>query len=216
MLFKTHSQKRKSLAIMKLRYSPTSPFVRKVTILAQEAGLDSRIERIKTNAWDPATDLPTDNPLGKVPCLTLDDGQQFYDSPVICEVLDSLHDGAKFFPAAGPARWTAIRRQALADGILDAALQAVIETLRRPEQYRWQGWIDRQKAAIGRGLDQLEAEAETLSQQFTIGEITIIAALGYLDFRMAADDWRKGRPKLAAWYAEQEKRPSVAATVPKE
>lgn len=201
---------------MKLRYSPTSPYVRKVTILALETGLDPRIERIKTNAWDPATDLPDDNPLGKVPCLILDDGRQFYDSPVICELLDSLHHGPKFFPAAGPARWTAIRRQALGDGILDAALQAVIETLRRPTEYTWKGWIDRQKAAITRALDQLESEAGDLGGQFTIGEVTIVAALGYLDFRLATDNWRKGRPKLAAWYAEQEKRPSVSSTVPKE
>ena len=201
---------------MKLRYSPTSPYVRKVTILALETGLDSEIERLRTNAWDPATDLPSDNPLGKVPCLVLDDGQQLYDSPVICEVLDSLHDGVKFFPPAGPARWTAIRRQALADGILDAALQVVIESLRRPEEFRWQGWIDRQKAAINRGLAQLEREADDLGKQFTIGEVTIVAALGYLDFRMANDDWRKSHPKLAAWFADVSKRPSVSATVPQE
>ncbi|HVI50738.1 MAG TPA: glutathione S-transferase N-terminal domain-containing protein [Candidatus Sulfotelmatobacter sp.] len=201
---------------MKLRYSPTSPYVRKVTILALETGLDDRIERLKTNAWDPATDLPADNPLGKVPALILDDGQQVYDSPVICEVLDSLHDGAKFFPPAGPARWTAIRRQALADGILDAALQVVIESLRRPVEYRWSGWIDRQKAAIARGLNQLEQEAADLGKQFTIGEVAIAAALGYLDFRQIADDWRRTHPRLAAWYAEAEKRPSVAATVPME
>lgn len=201
---------------MKLRYSPTSPYVRKVVIVALETGLDARIERLKTNAWDPATDLPADNPLGKVPALIMDDGQQFYDSPVICEVLDSLHDGAKFFPAAGPARWTALRRQALGDGILDAALQVVIESIRRPEGYRWSGWIDRQKAAIARSLDQLEQEAADLGKQFTIGEVSIAAALGYLDFRLAADAWRQNHPRLAAWYAEVEKRPSVAVTVPKE
>jgi len=201
---------------MKLRYSPTSPYVRKVVILALETGLDARIERLKTNAWDPATDLPTDNPLGKVPALILDDGQQVYDSPVICEVLDSLHDGAKLFPPAGPARWTAIRRQALADGILDAALQVVIETIRRPAEYRWSGWVERQKAAIARGLDQLEREADALAGQFTIGEITIIAALGYLDFRLPGDNWQATHPKLAAWNAEMLKRPSVAATVPVE
>ncbi len=202
---------------MKLRYSPTSPYVRKVVITALETGLDSRIERVRTNAWDPATDLTGDNPLGKVPALILDDGSCFYDSPVICELLDSLQDGAKLFHAAGPARFTALRRQALGDGILDAALQVVIETLRRPEPYRWNGWIDRQKAAIARALDQLEREAADLAENsLTIGEIAIIAALGYLDFRLAADRWREGRPALAAWFAVLEKRPSVAATLPKE
>ena len=200
---------------MKLRYSPTSPYVRKVSITALETGLASKISQDRTNAWDPATTLTADNPLGKVPALTLENGESYYDSPVICELLDSLHDGVKLFPT-GPARFTALRRQALGDGILDAALQIVIETLRRPQEFRWPDWIDRQKAAIVRALDQLEGEAEDLARQFTIGEITIICALGYLDFRLSADDWRKGHPKLAAWYENQEKRPSVAATLPKE
>ena len=198
-----------------LRYSPTSPYVRKVLVAAIEMGLDDRIQRIPTLPWDPKTDLPRDNPLGKVPALQTPEGW-LYDSLVICEYLDSLHDGPKLFPAAGGPRFTALRRQALGDGILDAALQVVIERLRRPEQYRWSEWIDRQKAAIARALDQLELEADELAEQFTIGEIAIIAALGYLDFRLAADQWRVGRPKLAAWYAVMEKRPSVAVTAPKE
>jgi len=200
---------------MILRFSHTSPFARKVTALAAETGLASRIEAIKTNAWDPATDLPKDNPLGKVPALVTDDGQCLYDSPVICEYLDSLHNGRRLFPASGPARWTALRRQALADGILDAGLQCVIETLRRPAEFRWEGWVERQKVGIARAIDQLELEADDLSKQFTIGELTIACALGYLDFRKILD-WRQGHPKLADWYAEVENRPCLAATVPVE
>src|SRR5215813_1681367 len=101
---------------MKLRYSPASPYVRKCLALAHEAGLAGRIERVPTVTADPASGLAKDNPLGKVPALVLEDGQAIFDSPVICEYLDSLHDGPKLFPPAGAARWTALRHQALADG----------------------------------------------------------------------------------------------------
>lgn len=199
---------------MLLRHSKTSPFVRKVMIVALETGLDSALTLETTNAWAPDTDLPRDNPLGKVPALVADGGEHLYDSPVICEYLDSLHDGARLFPAAGAARWTALRRQALADGILDASLAVVVETLRRPEPVRWADWVARQQAAITRGLDALEDEAAALAGLSTIGEIAIACALGYLDFRKPVDDWRAGRPRLAAWYAEVARRPSMAATVP--
>jgi glutathione S-transferase len=199
---------------MKLRFSPTSPYVRKVRIVALETGLDDRIERIATNAWAPETDLPLDNPLGKVPALITDGGEHLYDSPVICEYLDSLHDGAKLFPAAGGARWTTLRRQALADGIMDAAVIWRLEMTSRPAELRWTEWSERQSRAITRGLDVLEEEANTLSRQITIGEITIVCALGYLDFRWPSVVWRQNRPALAAWYALHEARASVAATVP--
>jgi len=199
---------------MNLRYSQTSPFVRKVVITAIEAGLDSRITRETTNAWSPDTDLPRHNPLSKVPALITDGGEALYDSPVICEYLDSLHDGAKLFPASGGARWTALRRQALADGIMDAALAVRVETTTRPEPHRWPAWAERQRAAINRGLDALEEEAALLAGQWTIGEIAIVCALGYLDFRAPVDDWRATRPRLAAWYAAAAQRASVVATAP--
>ena len=90
---------------MKLRFSPTSPYVRKVTVMAHEAGLDHRFELVATNVWDTASDIGADNPLGKVPALILDDGTVLFDSPVICEYLDGLHDGEKLFPPPGPQRW---------------------------------------------------------------------------------------------------------------
>ena len=89
---------------MKLRFSPLSPYVRKVSVTLIETGLEDRVENILTNVWDPETDIADNNPLGKVPALILDDGQVLYDSHVICEYLDSLHDGEKLFPASGPAR----------------------------------------------------------------------------------------------------------------
>ena len=201
---------------MKLRYSTTSPYVRKVTVVALETGLDERIERIATNTADPASDHDKDNPLGKVPALILDDGQRLYDSPVICEYLDSLHDGAKVFPAAGPERWQALRQQALADGILDAAVLRMLEQKRRPEPLRWDAWVALQGRKIGKALDQLEAEAEGLAGPLTIGRIAVACALGYLDFRAPDEDWRAGRPKLAQWFAAFSERPSMQATLPRE
>lgn len=201
---------------MELRYSGTSPFVRKVRIFAIETGLADRIELVATNPWAPDTDLPSDNPIGKVPTLIADDGSRFYDSPVICEYLDSLHGGARRFPTSLPARWTALRRQALADGMLDAAVTRRLETTMRPEPLRWSVWIDRQKAAVVRGLDALEQDAPALSGLATIGEIAIAAALGYLDFRFPDDRWREGRPQLTAWYEPLLTGPSLAETAARE
>ena len=143
-----------------------------------------------------------------------DDGQALFDSRVICEYLDSRHDRPKLFPA-GPARWPALRRQAQADGILDAGLLARYETVLRPEERRWPDWIEGQKAKVARALDALEGEAESFNGSVDIGTIAIGCALGWLDFRYAADDWRAGRPRLAAWFERFARRPSLAATVPK-
>ncbi|ROP91349.1 glutathione S-transferase [Stella humosa] len=202
---------------MKLRYSATSPYVRKVVVLALEAGLDGRIERIPTAAapTKPSPEISADNPLGKVPSLTTDDGQHLFDSPVICEYLDSLHEGARIFPTPGPMRWTALRQQALADGILDAALLIRYE-LSRPQDKQWADWSAGQQRKIVQALDALEAEAARLGDAVTIGTITIGCTLGYLDFRFAADDWRRGRPTLAAWYEKFAARPSMASTMPKD
>ena len=198
---------------MKLRYSPTSPYVRKVLVMALETGLDGRIERIPTNVWDPETDIGADNPLGKVPALITDGGEVLFDSPVICEFLDSLHDGQKLFPPAGGVRWTALRRQALADGILDAAVLRLLES-RRAAGERSDGWAEHQKGAALRALDAFEEEADALGDAVTIGHVAIGCALGYVDFRVAGDNWRDGRPALADWFEGFAERPSMAATVP--
>ncbi|MFQ5775849.1 MAG: glutathione S-transferase [Kiloniellaceae bacterium] len=199
---------------MKLRYSTTSPYVRKVSVASIELGLAARIERIPTDTRDPNSGLSDHNPLGKVPALILDDGDVLYDSPVVCEYLDSLHDGPKLFPPAGPERWRALRQQALGDGILDAAILRMLETVRRPAERRWQDWIDLQSGKVSRALDRLESEVAELDGPLTIGRITIGCALGYLDFRFADEDWRATRPKLAAWYEDFAARPSMRETVP--
>lgn len=203
------------MSAMKLRYSPTSPYVRKVSVVALETGLDQRIERIPTNVWAPSTDVATDNPLGKVPALITEGGETLFDSPVICEYLDSLHDGLKLFPPPGGARWTALRRQALGDGILDAGVLRRLES-GRPENERSSSWIARQTATVRRGLDALEDEAEALGGPITIGHIAIGCALGWLELRFPDDDWRENRPSLARWYETFAQRPSMQETVPRE
>lgn len=198
---------------MKLSLSPTSPFVRKVLVAAHEAGLADRIESVDMSSAEATTGLDAVNPLGKVPAMILDDGSTLMDSPLLCEYLDSLHDGRKLFPAAGPARWTSLRLQAIGDGVMDAAVARVGES-RRPEGERSPGAVVKQTGKIARSLDLLEEEAASLEGEPTIGPITVACALGYLDFRAPDEGWRNGRPKLAAWYERFAARPSMAATAP--
>jgi len=200
---------------MKLRYGPTSPYVRKVMVVAYESGLEQRIERIPTHVWAPDTDIAKDNPLGKVPALILDDGEVLYDSPVISEYLDSLSAGTTLFPAAGAARWKALKLQALADGVLDAAIARRHESQRPPERQD-KALLERQANVMRRGMSALDAEAASWGDAVTIGQIAAAVACGYLDFRFAHEDWRPGRARLAAWYERFAKRPSMLATAPKE
>jgi glutathione S-transferase len=202
---------------MKLRHSPTSPYVRKVMVVALETGLASRIELVPTSVapTQPNPEYQRENPLVKVPALTTDDGAVLYDSRVVAEYLDGLHQGAKLFPAAGPARWTALRRQALADGILDAAVLTRYETFLRPEAKRWDDWVEGQMRKVRGALDALEGEAAGLGDRLDIGLVAIGCALGYLDFRYAELGWRQGRPSLAGWYEGFAARPSMRETMPR-
>lgn len=204
---------------MRLRYSPTSPFVRKVTVAALELGLDARITRVPTNPWDPASDIGHDNPLGRIPALVLDDGSGtvLYDSPVIVEYLDALAGGGRLLPAAGPARWATLRRAALADGIIDAGIAVLVERVRRPEAYRWPEWIEFQTLAITRGLAGFDAELTQLSTDAPgIAEIGLMCALDWLDFRGIGSGWRDVHPALAAWHGQLALRPSFSGTLPKD
>jgi glutathione S-transferase len=198
---------------MQLRYAQASPFVRKVMVIAVETGIADRIEKIAApgTPLQPNRDGPAVNPLLKIPALLTDDGQLLYDSPVICEYLDSLHGGGRFFPQ-GQARWQALRRQALADGILDAAVTVRYETTLRPKELQWADWCEAQAGKWRAALDALEGE--DLGDGFDIGHVTIACALGYLDFRYATEGWRDTRPRLAAWYAAIAKRPSLQQTEP--
>jgi glutathione S-transferase len=196
---------------MKLAFSPASPYVRKVTACAIARGINDKIERWKIGTTDPA--LLEVNPLSKVPTLITDDGMQLFDSPVICEYLDSVGSAPKLFPAAGPARWKAICQQALGDGILDAT-QPRRREIALPQDDGRKAYIEVQQAKVKNALAVLEKDAASLGDLKTIGEITIGCALGYLDFRYANEPWRPGHPKLEAWYAKVVKLPPLAETMP--
>lgn len=203
---------------MQLHYNVASPFVRKVMVVAIETGQRDRIEPVSRmmTPVSPDAAIIQDNPLGKIPCLVTDDGAALYDSRVICEYLDSLHGGRKLFPPGGAARWTALRRQAAGDGIMDAGILARYEILVRPEARRWDEWIVNQKLKFRQALDALEGEAASFGETVDIGTITIGCALGYLDFRYPDEGWRATRPRLAAWLEAFAKRPSMAGTAPQE
>ena len=203
---------------MRLHTNPASPFGRKVKVLAHEAGLIGRLELLDqaTTPVSPSEAVVRDNPLGKIPCLVTDDGEALYDSRVICEYLDSLHDRAKMFPPASPARWTALRRQAEGDGIMDAGVLGRYESFLRPEERRWPEWLEGQKGKCRRALDSLEGEADGFGDMVDIGTIAIGCALGYLDFRYGDEDWRATRPRLATWFERFAARPAMARTAPAE
>src|SRR6185503_3941397 len=139
---------------MKLYYSSASPFVRKVMVCAYERGLDGRITQVPTKVLptEPNREYGKANPLMKVPALERDDGTTLFDSMVICEYLDSLPGGPKLFPAEGERRWSALRVQAMANGILDAAVLTRYETAVRPAQLRWDAWTQGQLLKVDQAL----------------------------------------------------------------
>jgi len=199
---------------MKLHWSPRSPFVRKVMIVAHETGLVGRLDCVRTVAATtrPHALLMEDNPLSKIPTLVLDDGSVLYDSRVICEYLDGLHGGPKLFPADPKERMVALRRQALGDGCLDFLLLLRNEGERMQVSPVHVASYETKRAAV---LHALEGEACALAHApFTIGHVAIGCALAYLDFRFAQYDWRKDHPAIARWHAAFCARPSVRATEP--
>ncbi len=198
---------------MLLHWSPRSPFVRKVMIAAHECGLADRIQTVRTvvAAATPNIELMKENPQSRLPTLRLADGTVVYDSPVICEYFDTLHGGAKLFPAAFSERLVALRRQSLGDGMLDTMLMWRGEVLRPPAQQsikHMQAWKLKTRVSV----DMLEEEAGALAASgFSIGHIALGVALGYIDFRFPELNWRDGHPKLAAWHTSFDARPSVKA-----
>lgn len=201
---------------MKLHAWPTSPYVRKVLAMAVETGLREKIALIRTNPGAPDSPIGAANPIGKIPTLITDGGEALYDSRVICEYLDTLHDGPKMFPPNGPERWQALRWAALGDGILDAAVLRMYER-RRPEGERSPEWDARQKEKVFRILDRLEKdEMKRFGKGMNIGLITIACALGYLDFRFADEKWRLPRQGIGMWFFTFGKQPLMADTEPVE
>jgi glutathione S-transferase len=202
---------------MKLLFNPVSPFARKVHVVARERGLIDRLtlQPVAPLPTKPVAELAQANPIGKVPALLLDDGSALYDSRVIAEYFDSIGTaGTPLFPASGAARWTALRRQALGDGIMDAGVSIRYERAVRPPERLFPDWVEGQRKKILQSLDVLEQEARSLFGEPTIGHVAIACALGYLDFRFADEGWRKERGALAEFYSAFSARPSMQATMP--
>ncbi len=185
---------------MKLFYSNTSPYSRKVRLLIHEKELQQAVTSVVCNPFDEVPELEAANPLGKIPALVLDDGSSLYDSPVICAYLDTLAPG-RLIPESGAERWHVLRWEALCDGILDAAYDIVMERRRDPQE-RSAAWIARWQTQIGRSLDHIEAGIDMLPGQVTLAQLALGACLGYLDFRLADLDWHGRCPALSTWYGE--------------
>ncbi|MDQ0473713.1 glutathione S-transferase [Labrys wisconsinensis] len=183
--------------MMILRSSPTSPFGRKVKIAAHHLGLIDRITITVADTSDPGDTLRTQNPLGKIPALILADGTALYDSRVILDYLDMLAGGGRIVPV-GLARFPALVRQALADGVMDAGLLRVYEVRFRPEESRVQAWTDHQAGKMERSLAVLERDIGAFDPALDVGSIALACALGYLDLRFAGA-WRSTHPRLVEW-----------------
>jgi glutathione S-transferase len=197
-----------------LRSSTTSPFARKIRIAIAILGLGKEVRIENTDTLDPKDSVRQQNPLGKIPTLVLDDGGTLFDSRVILEYLDDRAGGGRILPPKGPARFAALRLQALADGILDAGILRVYEGRFRPAEKHEPKWVDHQAGKMSRALTELEKAPPAFGPKLNVGDITLACALGYLDFRFGTD-WRKTHPKLVKWLDEfASKVPAFAETVP--
>jgi glutathione S-transferase len=196
---------------VKLLMTGASPYARKVLVLAWERGLREQIELVVVNPHERPAELVAANPLSKVPTLIADDGSVHVDSFAICLYLDTLGNHPPLALPDGPDRWSVLQRHALANGILDCSVSRRVESLKAPEPDRL-AWMERQAQTADRVLDRFESQVAELGTRIALDTITLACALSYLDFRFAADDWRVGRPRLAAWHTEFEKRPSMQAT----
>src|ERR1700746_933006 len=183
---------------MILRFSPASPFVRKVRIAAAVLGLDRDIKAEPADTLDASDSVRRQNPLGKIPVLILDDATVLYDSCVILEYLDYRAGGGRIIPSAPAARFAALCQQALCDGILDAGVLRVYEGRFRPTEHRVAIWVEHQMQKMSRATATLEAEPPGLDSPPHVGQITAACALGYLDFRFEGT-WRRDHPRLVAW-----------------
>lgn len=198
---------------MKLLYAPNSPYARKCRVILREKGLVDRVEEVLTMPMDNPAELIAINPLGAVPALLAGEGRAFCDSPIICEFLDSLQsDAPSLFPGPGRDRWDILALASLADGLMDAAVQIVLEN-RKPEGQRSQSWIDRKQEAILRTIG-LIAHRRFDPQVFNISTIGVVCALDYVRFRLPYLDWQGRHPELAQWLEKAVQRPSFSATAP--
>ena len=183
---------------MILRSRPASPFGRKVRIASSILGLDDSIQIQPADPTDARDSLRDQNPIGKIPVLITKDGVVLYDSRVIVEYLDHRAGGGRIIPAQAPARFEALRLQALADGIMDASILEVYEARWRVADKHEPKWLEHQAGKIARGLAVLEAEPPGLDSTPHVGQIAVACALGYRDLRFEGL-WRKQHPRLVTW-----------------
>ena len=199
---------------MELTFSPTSPYTRKVLILAHELGIADKIKLMPINPRADTERLVPLNPLSKIPALITDKGEVIYDSPVICEYLDTEFGESRFIPA-DERRWQVLTVAALADGVLDAAILVRNERMRKAEQQspEWTNW---QMKRVNTGLDRLEQMIDGFGDAVDLRHAAVAAALGYLVLRMADDGLLKSRPKLMNWYKTNSLRLSFQKTEPRD
>ena len=200
---------------MKLIASLTSPFARKVRVALAEKKIE--YELFEASPWAADTTVPSYNPLGKIPVLVLDDGTNLYDSRVIVEYLDTVSPVSRLIPEPSRQRIAVKRWEALADGICDAAATIVLEA-KRPARQQNREWLDRQRLKIDRGVTELASELGDKpwcsGEAYSLADIATGCALGYLDFRHPAIDWRGQYANLVKLAEKLAKRPSFADTVP--
>ncbi len=199
---------------MKLFHSPASPFVRKVMVVLHETDQLDQVELIPTATTAVNTDaaLKAANPLGKLPALVRDDGSLMVDSRVICRFLNTQADGPLY---PDEQIWDVLTLEAIADGLMEAAVLMVYETRVRPEDKVFDGWIEAQWGkAVGTAQAINDQMMGLLAGPFDGGQISLACALGYLDFRHGDRDWRATCPDLAEWYRQMSERPSLRDTMP--
>jgi len=199
--------------MMTLLGAPASPFVRKVRVLLMETGQnDIAMQEVATTPVATAPEVAAANPVGKIPALIRDDGPTLYDSRVICRYLDT-RAGGRLYPEA--RLWETLTLEATAEGIMEAAVLMVYEARVRPEEMRYQPWLDAQWAKVTRALDALDTRwMSHLYGPLDMGQVAVGCALGYLDFRHPDKDWRSGREALTAWAARFAERDAMRATMP--
>ena len=204
------------LGNMKLIGSLTSPYVRKVRIVLMEKKVDVDLEL--ENVWAADTKIAINNPLGKIPCLILDDGEAIYDSRVIAEYADTLSPVGKLIPAGSRERATVKTWEALADGVEDAGILARLEVTLRPPEQQSPEWVNRQMGKIDAALAQMSRELGENpwchGNQMTLADIAVGCALGYLLFRFPNIAWQAQYPNLDALYQKLMQRPSFAESAP--
>ena len=201
---------------IRLLGSLASPYVRKVRIVMAEKRIDYHLEL--EDVWAPDTRIVEANPLGKVPCLIMEDGGAVFDSRVIVEYLDGMTPLAKLIPPSGRERAEVRTWEALGDGVCDAAILARLERTQRPPEQQSSAWIDRQMGKINAGISAMDhglGEKPWCSgNAYTLADVAVGCALGYIDFRFSSIDWRAKHPNLARLYEKLAARPSFVETQP--